>query len=116
MHLPHDDYSDTMVSKVAQTRVRGYFKAGQIVGSRLVTDGKAPIHLSERGSLVEPTIFTDVQQTMSITREEIFRPAMCVLKWANEIEIEKYTKPIAQYLGTEVLYALPASDVMHQSL
>ena len=39
------------------------------------------------GFFVEPTVFTDVTDTMRIAREEIFGPVMSVLKFSDEDEV-----------------------------
>jgi betaine-aldehyde dehydrogenase len=41
----------------------------------------------ENGLFVEPTVFTDVQDGMTIAREEIFGPVMSVLSFREEEEV-----------------------------
>ena len=41
----------------------------------------------DRGYFVEPTVFTDCTDDMTIVREEIFGPVMCVLKFDDEDEV-----------------------------
>ena len=38
----------------------------------------------ERGYFVEPTIFADVDNRMTIAQEEIFGPVVCVIPYADE--------------------------------
>jgi len=66
------------------TKVLGYIEAGKADGARLVTGG------SQRegpGFFVQPTVFADVTDTMTIAREEIFGPVMAVLDFDTEAEV-----------------------------
>ena len=40
--------------------------------------------MSTQGYYVEPTVFVDVKQEMSIVREEIFGPVLGMFKWSDE--------------------------------
>lgn len=37
--------------------------------------------VGEKGYFIEPTIFVDVTDHMTIAKEEIFGPVMCILKY-----------------------------------
>jgi betaine-aldehyde dehydrogenase len=63
-------------------RVTSYVDAGRREGATLVHGGSRPAHLS-RGFFLEPTVFTDVDDGMTIAREEIFGPVMSVLAWRD---------------------------------
>ncbi|MBS1890039.1 MAG: aldehyde dehydrogenase family protein [Actinobacteria bacterium] len=71
------------VSKEQFDRVMGYIKKGQEEGAVIVTGGK---RVGEKGFFIEPTIFIDVKDNMTIAREEIFGPVMCILKFKSEEE------------------------------
>lgn len=60
--------------------VCGYIARGQSEGARLVTGGRRPSHLP-RGWFVEPTLFDDVQNGMSIAQEEIFGPVGAIISY-----------------------------------
>ncbi|MGB0658941.1 MAG: betaine-aldehyde dehydrogenase [Mangrovicoccus sp.] len=61
-----------------------YIEKGKAEGARLITGG-AP---HEKGGLfIQPTIFADVTDGMSIAREEIFGPVMSVLTFGTEEEV-----------------------------
>ncbi len=47
--------------------------------------GKKPDHL-KKGFFVEPTIFTNVSNRMTIAQEEIFGPVACVIKFRTADE------------------------------
>jgi betaine-aldehyde dehydrogenase len=73
------------ISRKQQDRVLGYIEKGKAEGARLVTGGGVPAHLP-KGFFVEPTLFGDVDNGMTIAREEIFGPVMCVLDFDDEAE------------------------------
>jgi aldehyde dehydrogenase (NAD+) len=56
-------------------RVQGYIEKGKQEGARLVVGGGRPQGL-ERGYFVEPTVFADVNGSMTIAQEEIFGPVV----------------------------------------
>ena len=66
------------VSRRQQERVLGYIETGKQEGARLVTGGGIPAHLP-KGFYVEPTLFAEVDNSMTIAREEIFGPVMVVI-------------------------------------
>jgi len=71
------------VSKKQQERVLGYIEKGKQEGARLVTGGGVPAHLP-KGYFVEPTLFADVDNSMTIAQEEIFGPVLCVIGYEDE--------------------------------
>ncbi|HEV7435625.1 MAG TPA: aldehyde dehydrogenase family protein, partial [Pseudorhizobium sp.] len=53
----------------------------------LITGGGIPNDVSGEGFYVQPTVFADVTDEMTIAREEIFGPVMCVLDFDDEAEV-----------------------------
>lgn len=72
-----------LVSQAQREKVMGYIEKGRAEGARLVTGGTAP---EGPGFFVEPTVFADVTDTMTIAQEEIFGPVMAVLDFETEEE------------------------------
>eukprot|EP00243_Klebsormidium_subtile_P004722 TRINITY_DN18879_c0_g1_i1.p1 TRINITY_DN18879_c0_g1~~TRINITY_DN18879_c0_g1_i1.p1 ORF type:complete len:496 (+),score=204.07 TRINITY_DN18879_c0_g1_i1:148-1635(+) len=66
------------------TKILGYIAAGQKEGAKLATGGK---RVGDKGFYIEPTIFTDVADDMSIAKEEIFGPVMCAFKFKTLEEV-----------------------------
>lgn len=64
-------------------RVEHYIAAGVADGARLVTGGRRPAAL-QRGYYIEPTLFTEVNNSWRIAREEIFGPVMSVIVASDE--------------------------------
>ncbi|MDG2026779.1 MAG: aldehyde dehydrogenase family protein [Acidimicrobiales bacterium] len=71
------------VSKKQQDRVLGYIQKGIDEGARVAIGGGVPSHL-ETGYYVEPTLFVDVDNSMTIAQEEIFGPVICVIAYEDE--------------------------------
>ena len=67
-----------LVTKESQTRVLGMIEQGQKEGAKLAFGGGVPKGL-EDGAFVEPALFTDVNNDMTIAREEIFGPVAAVI-------------------------------------
>jgi aldehyde dehydrogenase (NAD+) len=81
------------VSKEQQDRVRKYIDIGKQEGARLLIGGSGIPDALAKGYFVEPTVFADVEDDMTIAKEEIFGPVMSVLKFKNAAEaIERGNK------------------------
>jgi aldehyde dehydrogenase (NAD+) len=78
-----DNFQGPQVSKRQQDRVLAYIEQGRAEGARVVTGGGVPSHL-ERGFFVEPTLFADVDNTMTIAQEEIFGPVLVVIGFEDD--------------------------------
>jgi aldehyde dehydrogenase (NAD+) len=63
-------------------RVQGYIAKGKEEGANLVLGGGRPRGL-DRGYFVEPTVFSDVETSMTIAREEIFGPVVSFITYKN---------------------------------
>ncbi|CAK9150886.1 unnamed protein product [Ilex paraguariensis] len=72
------------VDKTQFERVLSYIEHGKREGATLLTGGKP---CGERGYYIEPTIFTDVKDDMTIAKEEIFGPVMSLLKFKTIEEV-----------------------------
>jgi len=71
------------VSKRQQERVLGYIEKGKAEGARVVTGGRVPPQF-EKGFFVEPTLFADVDNSMTIAQEEIFGPVLVVIGFDDD--------------------------------
>ncbi len=63
-------------------RIEAYVETGKREGARLVTGGKRPAHM-KTGYYYEPTLFSDVDNSMTIAREEIFGPVLALIPAKN---------------------------------
>jgi betaine-aldehyde dehydrogenase len=77
-----------LISERQRNRVEGYIAKGKDEGARVVLGGGRPAGL-DKGWYVEPTIFADVDNSMTIAREEIFGPVLSVIPYDSEDEAIK---------------------------
>ncbi|MMZ58087.1 NAD/NADP-dependent betaine aldehyde dehydrogenase [compost metagenome] len=73
-----------LVSKQQQERVLNYIEKGKAEGARVVAGGGKAF---EKGYFVQPTIFADVTDDMTIAKEEIFGPVVAVLPFDTVEEV-----------------------------
>lgn len=71
-----------LVSKRQRERVEGYISKGKSEGGRLTTGGSRGGQQS--GWFVEPTIFADVDNNATVSREEIFGPVLSLIPYSND--------------------------------
>ncbi len=72
-----------LISAKQRDRVLGYIEKGVQQGATLACGGGRPAHLS-KGWYVEPTLFTDVDNSMTIAQEEIFGPVLVVIPFEDD--------------------------------
>ncbi|XP_056141538.1 aldehyde dehydrogenase, mitochondrial-like [Lampris incognitus] len=65
-------------------KILGYISSGKREGAKLMCGGG---EAADRGYFIQPTIFGDVQDNMTIAREEIFGPVMQILKFKTLEEV-----------------------------
>ncbi|MEJ5069296.1 aldehyde dehydrogenase family protein [Enterobacter sp. MYb186] len=75
-----------MVSEKQWQRVQGYIQRGLAEGARLLAGGEGRPEGTRDGWFVRPTLFTDVHNQMTIARDEIFGPVLCVIAYRDEAE------------------------------
>jgi aldehyde dehydrogenase (NAD+) len=74
-----------MVSQTQYDRVQRYIRLGVEAGATVVAGGEGhPDGLG--GYFVKPTIFANVTNDMTIAREEIFGPVLCMLTYEDEAD------------------------------
>ena len=84
---PADDEGSRLGPLVSQTqwdRVQGYIQAGIDEGATLVTGGTGKPEGLDAGYYVKPTVFSNVDNSMSIARDEIFGPVLSIIGYDNE--------------------------------
>lgn len=69
-----------VVAERQRRRIEGLIATGRTEGARLVVGGGRPAGF-DRGWFVEPTLFADVANGMTIAREEIFGPVGVVIPY-----------------------------------
>lgn len=79
--LDEDVFLGPVIRKEHQRKTFDYIQKGVDEGATLVLDGREGI--PSEGYFVGPTIFTDVTPEMTIWKEELFAPVLCVVKVKN---------------------------------
>lgn len=80
-----DTQMGPLVSSVQLEKVMAYVEKAKTEGATLVTGGaRAP---QNDGFYVQPTVFADVTDDMTLAREEVFGPVMAVLDFEDEAEV-----------------------------
>ncbi|HEY9735739.1 MAG TPA: aldehyde dehydrogenase family protein [Trichocoleus sp.] len=87
--LPSQEDTDLgpLVSLNHRAQVQRYIDQGLQAGATLVCGGSPPQDAAlENGAFLQPTLFADVTPEMSVFREEIFGPVLCVMPFDTEEE------------------------------
>ncbi len=79
------DIMGPLVNARQRDRVLSYIEKGKQEGARLLLGGGIPENLP-KGYYVQPTVFVDVTNDMTIAREEILGPVLCVIAYDNQDE------------------------------
>ncbi|MEM9714856.1 MAG: aldehyde dehydrogenase family protein, partial [Actinomycetota bacterium] len=73
-----------LVSEAQWNRVQGFIQQGIDEGAELVTGGTGKPEGREQGYFVKPTVFADVDNSMTVAREEIFGPVLSIIGYDDE--------------------------------
>jgi aldehyde dehydrogenase (NAD+) len=90
-NIPYGDPTDPgticgpQVSLKQQQRVLSYIEKGKEEGAEVIVGGGRPGHLP-KGYFVEPTLFANVENKMTIAQEEIFGPVQVVIPYEDEAD------------------------------
>jgi acyl-CoA reductase-like NAD-dependent aldehyde dehydrogenase len=85
-------------------RVQGYIEKGKAEGARLVVGGGRPAGLN-RGYYIEPTLFANVDNRMTIAQEEIFGPVISLIAADSEADAIRIANDSAYGLNGAVFTA-----------
>ena len=108
---PNEDHRLGPISNKTQyEKVLKMIEIGIEEGARLVAGGMEKPDGYEKGYYVKPTVFADVTNDMTIAREEIFGPVLCIIKYEDEqqaIDIANDTEyGLAGYVQGELSHAI----------
>jgi len=90
----------SLIEEKHYEKVLGHIEKAKAEGARLVCGGK-PVRAETGGWFVKPTIFDNVTPAMSIAREEVFGPVVCLIEYADVDE--------AVQIANDTCYGLAAS-------
>jgi aldehyde dehydrogenase (NAD+) len=72
-----------VISAKQQARILGYIQKGVDEAATMLVGSTEPPKDFERGFWVSPTLFTDVDNSMTIAQEEIFGPVLAVIPYED---------------------------------
>ena len=75
-----------VVNEVQWNKIQGLIEKGISEGARLVAGGPGRPEGFNKGFYVRPTVFADVNNNMTIAREEIFGPVLSIIPFDTEEE------------------------------
>src|SRR5271166_4438724 len=87
--VPYGDPTDPsnfqgpQINGSQRDKILRYIETARDEGARIVTGGKRPAHL-EKGYYVEPTLIADVDNSMTVAKEEIFGPVLVVIPFEDD--------------------------------
>ena len=91
-----------VVSQLQYDKIQGLIEKGIEEGARLVAGGLGRPQGLNRGYFVRPTVFADVNNDMTIAREEIFGPVLSIIPFDGENEAIKIANDTAYGLTNYV--------------
>ncbi|KAK3134013.1 hypothetical protein QOZ80_6AG0543940 [Eleusine coracana subsp. coracana] len=101
-----DPFNDPRVNQGPQVdttqyeRVLSYIDHGKREGATVLTGGRP---LGQNGYYIEPTVFINVKEDMTIAKEEIFGPVMCLMKFKTVEEAIERANDTRYGLGAGVM-------------
>lgn len=99
--LDYDSDMGPLVSQKQLETVEDYVRIGREEGAKLALGGKRPSDVPDGGFYYEPTIFTEVDNAMTIAQEEIFGPVLSVIKFKDDDD--------AIRIANDTIYGLAAA-------
>ena len=101
-------------NKTQYDKVIKMIEIGIEEGARLVAGGAEKPEGCDKGYFIKPTVFADVTNEMTIAKEEIFGPVLCLIKYETEdeaIEIANDTEfGLAGYVQGELSHAIEVGN------
>ena len=112
---PNGEFRLGPISNKAQyEKIIKLIEIGIEEGARLVAGGVEKPEGCEKGYYVKPTVFADVTNDMTIAKEEIFGPVLCMMKYGTEeeaIQIANDTEyGLAGYVQGELTHAIEVGN------
>ena len=77
---------DVVATQKQYERVQSYIRLGLEERAEVLVGGEGHPDGLEAGYYVKPTVFVNVKNDMTIAREEIFGPVLCVIAYDSEDE------------------------------
>ncbi|MDB0003108.1 CoA-acylating methylmalonate-semialdehyde dehydrogenase [Alphaproteobacteria bacterium] len=98
-----DSEMGPVISKEHKDKIHNYISLGEQEGAKIILDGRnCNIQGYEHGNFVGPTLFDHVNKNMTIYKEEIFGPVLCVVRAQNYEEALMLVNNHAYGNGTSI--------------
>ena len=81
--LDEEIYLGPISIKTQYEKVQDLIQKGIYEGATLACGGTGRPNGLEKGFFVKPTVFTNVKNNMTIAREEIFGPVICLIRYSD---------------------------------
>ncbi|MGZ8701624.1 MAG: aldehyde dehydrogenase family protein [Gaiellaceae bacterium] len=91
-----------LVTHEHRDSVERYIKIGVDEGAELLCGGERPGGELERGAFLTPAVFAGVDDGMTIAREEIFGPVICVMAFDDDDEVISRANDTDYGLGASI--------------
>ncbi|KAL6181520.1 hypothetical protein ACLB2K_048175 [Fragaria x ananassa] len=91
-----------LVSQGQYEKILKFISTAKSEGAKVLCGGVRPEHL-KKGYYVEPTVITDVTNSMQIWKEEVFGPVLCVKIFSSEEEAIELANDTQFGLGAAVI-------------
>ncbi|KAF2003845.1 aldehyde dehydrogenase [Amniculicola lignicola CBS 123094] len=92
-------FQGPQVTRAQYDRILSYIAIGKSEGATLLCGGEAQ---GGKGFYIQPTVFTDVKDSMRISREEIFGPVVTISSFESEEEVISRANDTTYGLGASV--------------
>jgi betaine-aldehyde dehydrogenase len=106
-----------LVSAAHMANVLAYIESGKSQGAKLLIGGAREMKAGfGQGAFVQATVFTDCSDDMTMVKEEIFGPVMCILGFEDEAEVIRRANntPYGLAAGLMTVDLNRAHRVIHQ--
>jgi aldehyde dehydrogenase (NAD+) len=98
------NFQGPQINARQRERILSYIDSGREQGARVVVGGGRPAHLV-KGFYVEPTLFADVDNRMTIAQEEIFGPVLVVIPFDDDDDAVRIANDSPYGLGLGIVSA-----------
>jgi len=109
--LAESTHIGPVVSESQYNKIQGLIEKGIAEGARIAAGGPGKPAGLETGYYVKPTVFRDVRNDMTIAREEIFGPVLCMIPYSDVDEAVRIANDTVYGLSGYV-YAASTEEAM----
>ncbi|KAH8727464.1 aldehyde dehydrogenase [Phaeosphaeriaceae sp. PMI808] len=94
-----DTFQGPQITKAQYDKILSYIEAGKSEGAKLVSGGNPHKDVGGKGFYIEPTVFANVTEKMTIFQEEVFGPFVTITPFSTEEEAIRLANSTCYGLG-----------------